>query len=141
MPGGVINFIREQFNWPIPSPKAMYKISDTFREAVKQFAGQQGLEIYTFNKNEDKDEIAKQNAEKLDREHGVVLIGKAQEKTNAYGSKQENKGKKIWFKFFRRTVNVTHYYFYILDKDFGLFFIKVCTYLPYEVKVCFNGHK
>jgi len=28
-----------------------------------------------------------------------------------------------------------------MDKDFGLFFIKVCTYLPFEVKVCFNGHE
>jgi hypothetical protein len=38
-------------------------------------------------------------------------------------------------------VCVTHYYFYILDEEFGLFFIKVCTYLPFEVKVCFNGHE
>jgi hypothetical protein len=35
---------------------------------------------------------------------------------------------------------VTHYYFYVLDAEFGLAFIKVCTYLPFEVKVCFNGH-
>jgi hypothetical protein len=36
---------------------------------------------------------------------------------------------------------VTHYYFYILDAEFGLTFIKVCTYFPFEVKVCFNGHE
>jgi len=141
MPGGLILFIQQQFNWPIPSPKAMYKLSDKFRKAVEQFAQQQGLKIYTFSKKDDKDEIAKQHAEKLGKQHGVVLIGKAQEKTNAYGSKREDKGKKVWFKFFRRTVNVTHFYFYIMDKNFGLFFIKVCTYLPYEVKVCFNGHE
>ena len=29
----------------------------------------------------------------------------------------------------------------MLDEDFGLAFIKVCTYLPFEVKVCFNGHE
>jgi len=141
MPGGVVNFIREQFHWPIPSPKAMYQTSDKFRKAVEQFAQQQGLTIYTFSKSDDKDEIARQHAESFDKDHGVVLIGKAQEKTNAYGSKREDKGQRIWFKYFRRTVNVTHYYFYILDKDFGLFFIKVCTYLPFKVKVCFNGHE
>jgi hypothetical protein len=37
-------------------------------------------------------------------------------------------------------VLVTHYSFYVLDEDFGLAFIKVCTYLPFEFKVCFNGH-
>jgi hypothetical protein len=36
---------------------------------------------------------------------------------------------------------VTYYYFYILDEEFGLFFIKVCTYFPFDVKVCFNGHE
>lgn len=38
MAGGVINFIREQKHWPIPSPQMMKKISQAFREAVKQFA-------------------------------------------------------------------------------------------------------
>ena len=41
LPGGVVNFIQQQFNWPIPSPKAMYKMSDRFREAVDEFAKQQ----------------------------------------------------------------------------------------------------
>ena len=45
------------------------------------------------------------------------------------------------FNYSRQSVCVTHYYFYILDEEFGLFFIKVCTYLPFEVKVCFNGHE
>ncbi len=141
MPGGVINFIREQFDWPIPSPKAMYKTSDRFRKAVDEFAEQQGLEIYTFSKGEDKDEIARQHAKSLDRKHGFVLIGKAQEKASTFASRQDDQGGKIWFKYSRRSVNVNHFYFYILDKDFGLFFIKVCTYFPFEVKVCFNGHE
>ncbi len=38
-------------------------------------------------------------------------------------------------------MRVTHYYFYIYDKDVGLAFIKVCSYLPFEVKVCLNGHE
>lgn len=57
MPGGVINFIREQFGWPIPSPKGMYLTSDKFRQAVEQYATAQGLKIYAFSKSEDKDEV------------------------------------------------------------------------------------
>jgi hypothetical protein len=141
LPGGLVYFIQNQFDWPIPSPKAMYKISDRFRKDVDQFAKQQGLKIYLFKKTDDKAEIAQQHAENFNKEHGIVLIGKAQEKTNAYGSKRQDKGNRIWFQYFRRTVNVTHYYFYILDRNFGLIFIKICTYLPFEVKVCFNGHE
>ncbi len=33
------------------------------------------------------------------------------------------------------------YYFYIDDADFGPLFIKVCSYAPWSVKVCLNGHE
>ena len=48
---------------------------------------------------------------------------------------------RVWFEYSRQQVYVTHYYFYILDEQFGLFFIKICSYFPFEVKVCFNGHE
>jgi hypothetical protein len=141
LPGGVVTFIYNQFKWPIPSPKALSQMTDQFRNAVEQFAAQQGLEIYTFRKKEDKDKVARQHAERLGTRYGVVLIGKAQEKTSAFSGRRKDRNGKVWFNYFRRTVNVTHYYFYIMDKDFGLIFIKVCTYLPFEVKVCLNGHE
>lgn len=141
MAGGVVNFIRKQFKWPIPSPKAMYELTEQFKKAVETFAQEIGREIYIFSKGEDKDEIARQHAELFGISEGVVLIGKAQEKTNAFRSKRQDKKGKVWFNYFRQNVHVTHFYFYIMDKDFGLCFIKVCTYLPFEVKVCFNGHE
>jgi len=141
MPGGLVNFIREQFNWSIPSPNAMRQMTENFKKAVDVFAQEMGRDIYTFNKGEEKDEVARQHAELFGVTDGVVLIGKAQEKSKAFGSRRKDKGSKIWFDYFRRNVNVTHFYFYIMDKDFGLFFIKVCTYTPFEVKVCFNGHE
>jgi len=30
-----------------------------------------------------------------------------------------------------------HYYFYAVDEDFGPFFLKVCSYFPYNGKLCF----
>lgn len=141
MPGGLVNFIREQFNWPIPSPKAMYELTDNFRGAVEAFAQEMGREIDAFGKGEDKDEVARQHVELFDIQEGVVLIGKAQEKSNAFSSRRQDREGKVWFNYFRKSVQVTHYYFYIMDRDFGLCFIKVCTYLPFEVKVCFNGHE
>ena len=141
MPGGVVNFIREQFKWPIPSPKAMYEMTEKFKDAVEGFAREMGREIYSFGKGEDKDEVAREHAELFGISEGVVLIGKAQEKTQAIRSRRADEKGKVWFNYFRQSVQVTHFYFYIMDKDFGLCFIKVCTYLPFEVKVCFNGHE
>ena len=36
---------------------------------------------------------------------------------------------------------VNHFYFYCFDDDFGPFFLKVCTYFPYNAKLCLNGHE
>src|SRR3972149_1695357 len=141
MPGGLINFIREQMGFPIPSPMLLAPVSEAFRRAVEKFAEEQGLTIINFAHKEEKDETARAHLAKFDKRSGMVLIGKAQEKTSGYTARRKDHGTKVWFDYSRRDVFVTHYYFYILDEEFGLFFIKVCTYFPFDVKVCFNGHE
>jgi hypothetical protein len=116
-------------------------VTQAFRETVDKFAVAQGLTIVDFAHDEDKDETARAHLAKLEKKSGMVLIGKAQEKTLGYTARRKDHGTKVWFDYSRRAVWVTHYYFYILDEDFGLFFIKVCTYFPFDVKVCFNGHE
>jgi hypothetical protein len=39
------------------------------------------------------------------------------------------------------TAMVNHYYFYGVDQDFGPFFLKFCSYFPYNAKLCINGHE
>ena len=36
---------------------------------------------------------------------------------------------------------VNHYYIYAVDRDFGPFFLKFCTYFPFNAKLCINGHE
>jgi hypothetical protein len=36
---------------------------------------------------------------------------------------------------------VNHHYFYAVDRDFGPFFLKFCSYFPYNAKLCLNGHE
>lgn len=141
MPGGVINYIREQKGWPIPSPQMMKKVSKAFREGVKEYAAEQGIPLITYQKGDDKEEVAKEHLAKFEGQSGVVLIGKAQEKALGYKAQATRRGTRVWFNYSRQTVYVSHYYFYILDEDFGLVFIKICSYFPFEVKVCFNGHE
>ena len=141
LPGGLITFIREQMGFPIPSPIVLPPFTQAFRKAVEQYAKEQGLSIIDFAKGEDKDEKARAHLANFEKKQGVVLIGKAQEKALGYKGQRKDHGTKVWFDYSRQSLFVTYYYFYILDADFGLFFIKVCTYFPFDVKVCFNGHE
>ena len=36
---------------------------------------------------------------------------------------------------------VNHFYIYAVDADFGPFFIKFCSYFPYNAKLCINGNE
>jgi hypothetical protein len=140
LPGGLITFIREQMGFPMPSPMVLPPFTQAFRKGVEEYAKEQGLSIVDFAKGEDKDEKARAHLAKFGIKQGVVLIGKAQEKALGYKGQRKDHGTKVWFEYSRQSLNVTYYYFYIMDEDFGLFFIKVCTYFPFDVKVCFNGH-
>jgi hypothetical protein len=41
----------------------------------------------------------------------------------------------------KSTALVNHYYFYCVDENFGPFFLKFCSYFPYNAKLCLNGHE
>lgn len=39
----------------------------------------------------------------------------------------------------KSTGMVNHYYFYCVAADFGPFFLKFCSSVPYNAKLCING--
>jgi hypothetical protein len=136
--GGLVTFMRQQLGKPIPSPVVLGQVTEKFRDAVKSMAERQRIPIYQFNHKERKDDVANKIRQRRGVRDGIVFIGVAQEKAQAF------QGKKIdgQFQFTRdKTVYVNHYYFYIDDADFGPLFIKVCSYAPWGTKLCLNGHE
>ena len=136
--GGLVTFMREQWGKPIPSPVVLGQATEKFREAVKALAEREHIPIYQFDHKEKKDTFANRIRQQRGLRDGIVFIGVAQEKAQAFQGKKIN-GR---FEFTRdKTVYVNHYYFYIDDADFGPLFIKVCSYAPWGTKLCLNGHE
>jgi hypothetical protein len=132
-------FMRQQLKKPVPSPVVLGQITEKFREAVKRFGAQEQIPLHEFKHDEDKDEIGNDFRRKRGTRDGVVFIGVAQEKAYAFSGKKNDEG---WFEFERdKAVYVNHYYFYIDDEDFGPLFIKICSYAPWGMKLCLNGHE
>jgi hypothetical protein len=139
-PGGLVTFMRVQLDKPVPSPVVLGQISEKFREAIKAQAEpeQQQIPIYKFDHKQRKDDVANNFRKKRRVRDQIVFIGVAQEKAQAYSGIKVN-GQ---FQFNRdKAVYVNHYYFYIDDEDFGPLFIKVCSYAPWGIKLCLNGHE
>lgn len=87
-PGGLVTFMREQLGKPIPSPVVLGQVTERFRESVKRLAGQEGIPVYQFNHKERKDDIANEFRRKRAVRDGVVFIGVAQEKAQAFQGKK-----------------------------------------------------
>ena len=74
---------------------------------------------------------------------GVLYIGVAQERCSTFRVTKrfsERTGTSFpWL--YRSRVMCNHYYFYVVDEDFGPLFIKFSGYFPYTARLCLNGHE
>jgi hypothetical protein len=127
----------------VPSTTMVAPLTQRFVNAMTHFAETAGVDLITFEKGQRKDDIAQQYLAAFNGEEGVLFIGKAQEKASVFRTEKrrhaDDGSPYPWI--IRSTVPVNHYYVYLLDRDFGPLFIKFCSYFPYPVKVCLNGHE
>ena len=140
IPGQLVNFLRHR-GYRIPSPAMLGKMTDEYKADVEAFATENGIPLFHFERGVRKDDVAAEYREQHGEKEGILFIGIAQERAYAYKARKRTEGKQVFFDYSRQSVFVNHYYFYLQDDDFGPAFIKVCTYAPYAVKICLNGHE
>src|SRR3954452_8333979 len=140
---GVAAFFRFHRGETFASSALMAPMSQAFIAAVDHFVAQEQIPLITFAEGQRKDDIAKQYHSQSHGSEGIVFVGKAQEKTPVFRTeKRRNPDTGQTYPWIvRTTAMVNHFYFYGTDEDFGPFFIKFCTYFPYNAKLCINGHE
>jgi hypothetical protein len=141
--GQLVTFLSTHRGNPIPSPALLKKNDDRFEADLSQFAASNGLTRVKFVGKQRKDDVAASHRAKFTGTEGVYLLGSAQEKCNSFKAttSHDDATKHVSVGFGRQPAFVTHYYFYLVDSDFGPAFIKVCTYAPYGLRICLNGHE
>jgi hypothetical protein len=138
--GGVVAFLRARGH-AIPSPALFGQITDAFKTGVRAWATRQGIPWLEFQKGERKDEVVQRHRDRFRSTHGVVCVGVAQERAKAWTATKQVRGRHLHFAYRWKTVCVNHYYFYLIDREWGPGFLKVCGYVPYTMKCCLNGHE
>jgi hypothetical protein len=141
-PAGLVAFIHHQLGLPIASTAPLGKISDGFTAAIHRFARDHRVPWIDFAKGERKDDVMHAHLAAFDQEEGVLFIGRAQEKTGLFRTeKRRNAQGRAYPWIVRSTGVVNHFYVYAVDRDFGPFFLKFCSYFPYNARLCINGHE
>lgn len=140
---GVADFFRRHRGEAFATAHVMAKMTRAFLAATDRFARQSDVPIVPFEKGVRKEDVFHEYLADFHRQEGVVFIGKAQEKATVYRTVKRRCAEtgRTYPWLMKSTAMVNHYYFYCLDKDFGPFFIKFCSYFPYNARLCLNGHE
>ena len=138
---GVVGFFKQR-GFTFASGAVMQPITTAFLANIKTFVDHHGVDLVRFTAGERKDDIAQGYLEACDGTEQILFVGVAQEKARLWTTEKRRNpvtgATYPWLVRASRVVN--HYYFYGIDDDFGLFFIKLCSYFPYNGKVLINGH-
>jgi hypothetical protein len=140
---GAVRFFRVHRGQPLASSALMNPMSRQFVAALDRFIAQHEVPLVLFQKGQRKDDVMAERLRHFAAEEGVVFIGKAQEKTPVFRTEKRHSPRtgRPYPWIVKSTAMVNHYYIYAVDRDFGPFFLKFCTYFPYTAKLCLNGHE
>src|SRR5262245_12367090 len=141
--GQVAAFFRHHRGHTFASSALMDPMSKAFIAAVERFCRQHQLPQLTFVKGQRKEDVALEYRAKFQGAEGILFVGKAQEKTPVFRTEKRKNPRtgQAYPWIVRSTAMVNHFYFYGIDADFGPFFLKFCSYFPYNAKLCLNGHE
>ena len=144
--GGVVQFFLAHRGATFASSALMDPISKEFIGGLNRYCLANGVPVLEFAKGQRKDDLAHEYLaafEAAGRAEGVLFIGKAQEKARVFRTEKRRNpltgASYPWI--VSATAMVNQYYVYAVDADFGPFFLKFCSYFPYNAKLCINGNE
>ncbi len=139
---GLVGYVHRQLELPIASTAPLARITEAFDKAVHRFARDHRVPWVDFAKGQRKDDIMHEHLARFTGTEGVLFIGRAQEKTGLFRTEKRRDAHGDSYPWIVKTTGlVNQFYFYCLDDDFGPFFLKFCSYFPYNAKLCLNGHE
>lgn len=144
-PTGIVQYIHRHLGLPVASTVVLAPITEAFVDSVHTFARRHQIPWVDFAKGQRKDDVAREYLAAFEADggtEGVLFIGRAQEKTTLFRTHKRHREDGSAYPWItRETGAVNQFYFYCLDRDFGPFFLKFCSYFPFNAKLCLNGNE
>jgi hypothetical protein len=121
-------------------PEFAKPLTATIRENAERIAQEHGLKIEYIRKSKEmrkEDRIAQILAERGSHP-GLVHIFSAMETCSTFEPWHDKQTHKTYLR--PDSGKCIHYYFYFLDPELGLCYVRVPTWAPFRLQVYFNGH-
>jgi hypothetical protein len=120
-------------------PRFAEPLRDQLRENAEKIAQENSIQIeFIKKKNFRKDERIKQILKNCGDHPGMVHIFSAMEPCPTYRPWHDKKSHRTYLK--PDSSKCLHYYFYFIDAQLGLCYVRVPTWCPFRLQIYFNGH-
>jgi hypothetical protein len=120
-------------------PRFAEPLRDELRDNADQIAREKGLEIeFIRKKNFRKEDRIRDILKERGNHPGLVHIFSAMEPCQTYKPWHDKKTHQTFLK--PDNGKCLHYYFYFIDEELGLGYVRVPTWCPFRLQMYFNGH-
>lgn len=120
-------------------PQFAKPLKDRVRENAERVTGEAGVEIeFIRKKTFRKEERVRAILEQRGDHPGLVHVFSAMEPCNAYKPWHDKQSHQTFLK--PDSGKCLHYYFYFIDEQLGLCYLRVPTWCPFRLQFYFNGH-
>jgi hypothetical protein len=136
---GMTSFLRQQGIRIFDYPRFAEPLRDRIRERAHQACAEAGIEIEHVSKSSiRKEERVAQVLAKRGEGPGLVHVISAMEACPTYVPWHDKRTGKTYLKATQG--QCLHYYFYLIDDELGLCYLRVPTWAPFSLQFYGNGH-
>ncbi len=136
---GMTNYLYQNQVRIFDYPKFAEPFKEKIRLNAERIAKEHGIEIEFIRKTGiRKESIISEKVEKRGSHPGIVHIISVMEACNTYKPWHDKTTGKTFLK--PDTSKCLHYYFYFIDEQVGLGYVRVPTWCPFRLQVYINGH-
>lgn len=147
--GSIINLLRN-LGFTKHTNGVLKTLTDQLNSHIKKAANNLGIEVHWWSSAENAkyrskidfvEEHYSKELQELNVKSKVICIIKSLENVRTFANKEiKTKEGKIFTKMYSCNKFVSQYYIYIHDKELGLCYLKISSYLPFPCEFYINGH-
>lgn len=120
--------------------KFAQKETETLCDYIDNYIKENNIETIYLNSGKiDKNEIVMNELEKNSSKTGLITALSTVEICNTMTVKPNHETQKL--EITSKSTKCKHYYFYYNDNEFGLMYLKIQTWFPYNVQIYINGRE
>jgi len=136
---GMSGYLRSQHIRIFDYPEFAQNLREEIRNNAEKLAQEQGIEIeFLRKKNFRKEDRIQAILKERGQTAGLVHIFSALEPCTSYKPWHDKKTGQTYLKF--DSGKCIHYYFYFLDEQLGLCYLRVPSWCPFRLQFYCNGH-